>query len=140
MATGAFSGVGTTFNRGNGETTETFTALAEVLSISGPSPTTDEIDVTNLDSAGGYREKITGFADPGQVQVSFNWTLATYGRLLVDLLARTARTYQIVLGNTERSIIQFEARVSGINQSITADKQVTCDATFLVDGAIDLTS
>jgi predicted secreted protein len=140
MSTNAISGVGTKFKRGNGAQTEVFTDMPEVLSIGGPSPKADDIDVTSLDTVGGYREKITGFIDSGELQVSFNWTLSIYGELLADLQNRTARNYQILYPNTEATIEQIRARVSGLTKSITPEKQITCDVTFLIDGVIDLQS
>ena len=64
MSTSAISGVGTTLYR---STTSggTFAAVAEIPSISGPNMTRDTIDVTDLDSTGGYREFIAGFRDGG---------------------------------------------------------------------------
>lgn len=139
MSTNAISGVGTKFKRGAG-TPEVFTAMPEVLSISGPSPKADRIDVTNLDSSLGYREKITGFIDSGEVQVSFNWTVDVYGQLLDDLQTRTRRNYKIVYGDTGATEEAFAARVSGLTKSVTADKQITMDVTFEIDGVIDITS
>ena len=56
----AISGVGTVFQRFD-DATGTWTKLAEVNSISGPSMTRDFIDVTSLDSPGDYREFVSGF-------------------------------------------------------------------------------
>ncbi|WP_080833206.1 phage tail tube protein [Cohnella massiliensis] len=45
-------------------------AIGDLSSIGSPSITQEEIDVTTLDSEGGYREFIAGFKDPGEVAIS----------------------------------------------------------------------
>jgi len=53
MASKAIAGVGTKFKRWNGSA---WVDIAEINSITGPSMSRDTIDVTSLDSTGGYRE------------------------------------------------------------------------------------
>lgn len=50
------------------------TQINEVISMSGPEISQETIDVTNLDSAAGYKEQIAGFTDLGTVNIEFNWT------------------------------------------------------------------
>lgn len=45
-------------------------AVAKIKSISGPKQSRESIDVTTLDSGGGYREFIGGFRDGGEVAIS----------------------------------------------------------------------
>lgn len=45
----------------------TFTAVSAATSIGFPAPEIDEIEVTNHDSAGGYREFLPGLKDGGTV-------------------------------------------------------------------------
>ena len=62
----AFSGLGTKFLRwdsSNPTSSGDWEVIAEVISISGPTMTREFIDVTSLDSIGGYREFIAGFRD-----------------------------------------------------------------------------
>ena len=70
----AFSGVGTIFKNGDGSSNEGFAAIAEINSIDGPNKTKSTIDVTSLDSTGGYREFISSFRDAGQVVLNMNFT------------------------------------------------------------------
>ena len=44
-------------------------AVGAVTSISGPSVSGDEVDVTALDNSTGYREFLQGFKDGGEIQV-----------------------------------------------------------------------
>ena len=44
------------------------------------------IDVTSLDSSGGYREFIASFRDAGEVTLNMNFTLASYDDRIMPLL------------------------------------------------------
>lgn len=44
--------------------------VGDLRSIGSPSMTQEELDVTTLDSGGGYREFIAGFKDPGEVSLT----------------------------------------------------------------------
>ena len=48
----------------------TKTAVGRLSSISEISPDSEELDVTTLDAAGGYREFLQGFKDSGELEVS----------------------------------------------------------------------
>jgi hypothetical protein len=101
--TAATSGFGTTFKRGDGGGPETFTTIAEVVGISGPSLKLETIDVTNMDS-NGWREKIPTLKDAGEVQLDMNYLPAnatqnyTQG-LLADFNNRTLRNFKVVYSN-----------------------------------------
>lgn len=64
MAVGTSSG--TKLIKGQTETK----AIAHLTSISGISASAETIDVTALDSTGGYREYIASYKDGGEVQIS----------------------------------------------------------------------
>ena len=70
----AKAGVGTLFRRWSGSAWDN---IAEINSISGPNMSRDTIDVTSLDSTGGYREFIGGFRDGGTVQLAMNFIRAS---------------------------------------------------------------
>lgn len=76
----AISAQGTTFSVDfDGGSPASFTLIPEVRSISGPSETADEIDVTNLDSTGGRRENIQGFKDGDDIAVEMNYVPGSTG-------------------------------------------------------------
>ena len=108
MASTAVSGVGTLFRRWSGSA---WVNIAEVNSISGPSMTRETIDVTSLDSVGGYREFIAGFRDAGNVQLAMNFTRATYDLMKTDFEDDTAQNYEIVLSDVENTSLEFEGLV-----------------------------
>ena len=92
----AVSGVGTTFKRSNMLSSPTFAAIAEINSIKGPDKKRNVIDVTSLDSTGGYREFIAAFRDGGQVVMDMNFTRDGYDDMNDDFEIETLVDYQIV--------------------------------------------
>lgn len=133
MASNAFAGVGTVFKR-NG------VALAEVNSISGPSKTRDTIDVTSLDSTGGYREFIGGFRDGGEVGLNMNFTMAGYNLLNTDFEASTLQTFTIVLSDAGATTFDFSAFVSNLTMSVQPGDKVTAEVTLKISGQVTMTS
>lgn len=140
MPSAAFSGVGTAFKRSDMASSPTFTAIAEVNSIDGPSMTKGTIDVTSLDSTGGYREFITGFRDAGTIQLSMNFTHAGYESLLADFDGDTLVDYQIVLPNTEATTFDFSGLVTDIPISVPTDDKVTATCTIKISGQVTMSS
>lgn len=134
----AFSGVGTTFRRWNGASWD---AIAEVNSISGPTMSRDTIDVTSLDSTGGYREFIAGFRDPGTVSLSMNFTGVTYDMMKLDFDSEDEGNYEILLPASGNNYsLEFVGLVTELPIEITADDKVTSNVTIKVSGAVTTNS
>jgi predicted secreted protein len=133
MVSNAISGVGTKFYRWN---SGTWQVLAEVNSISGPSMTRDFIDVTSLDSIGGYREFIAGFRDGGTINLSMNFTRTTYDLMKADFENDEAGHYEIVLPDAESTSFEFRGLVTELPLEIPADDKVTANVTIKIDGKV----
>jgi predicted secreted protein len=133
MASTAVSGVGTKFQRWNGTS---YASLAEVNSITGPSMTRAFIDVTSLDSTGGYREFITGFRDAGTISLKMNFTTASYAFMKEDFQQVEANAYQIVLSDPGLSSLEFEGLVTELPLSIPTDDKITADVTIKITGEV----
>lgn len=136
----AIAGVGTSFKRESDSSSGVFNAIAEVNSITGPGMTRDFIDVTNLDSTGGYREFIGGFRDGGNVTLNMNFTIDGYNQMKDDFEDDDSHNYQIVLPDTEATTLEFAAFVTDLPLSVTPDDKVTIDVTFKVTGQVTLTT
>ncbi len=135
----AFAGKGTQFRRWDGSSS--WDALAEVNSISGPSMSRDTIDVTSLDTAGGYREFIAGFRDPGTVQLTMNFTAATYELMLADFESDDDGNYEILFPATgENYSIEFIGLVTELPIEIPTDDKVTSTVTIKISGGITTNS
>lgn len=133
----AIAGVGTSFRRWSGSAWE---AIAEVNSISGPSMTRDTIDVTSLDSTGGYREFITGFRDAGTVQLTMNFTQATFDIMKTDFEDDAAHNYEIVLPDVGTTSLEFAGLVTEVPLEITADDKITASVTIKITGPVTVNS
>lgn len=135
----AVAGVGTEF-RYWVSGTATWTKMSEVNSINGPTMTRETIDVTSLDSTGGYREFITGFRDPGTVSLNMNFTRATYDVMKSHFESDTLQNYEIVLPDDENTTFEFTALVTELPLSIPADDKISADVTMKVSGEVTVNS
>ena len=140
MASNAFAGVGTQFKRESSTSSGVFVALAEIMTIDGVSMSRDDIDVTNLDSTGGYREYIPGFRDGGTVDLDMNFTFDAYQTVLADFESSTVQTYQIALSDASGTTLTFDGYFNALSASVAADTQVMAKATVKVTGAVTLAS
>ncbi len=69
----AIHGYGTQLLVGQGDSPETFVAVADVLSITPGDMTTAVIDKTHLRSPEAHREKLAGIRDSGPFSCRLNW-------------------------------------------------------------------
>jgi len=139
MASNAISGVGAKFRRWN-TTSGVWENLAEVNSISGPSMTRDFIDVTSLDSTGGYREFIAGFRDGGTVNLTMNFTRTTYDLMKTDFEDDAAQNYEILLPDNDSTSFEFEGLVTELPLEIPTDDKVTANVTIKIVGQVTVNS
>ena len=124
----AKAGVGTKFYRWNGSAWET---IAEINSITGPGMSRDTIDVTSLDSTGGYREFISGFRNAGTLALAMNFTRATYDLMKDDFEDDTLKNYEIELPDDDATTLEFTAFVTELPLTIPPDDKMTADVTLL---------
>jgi len=130
---GAISSVGTKFYRWPASS-DAWAAISEVLSVEGPTQSRETIDVTSLDSTGGYREFIGSFRDGGTVTLSMNFIRANYDLLHTDFEDDTPGNYKIVLPDTDHTTIEFEGLVQEMPLSASVGAQVTANVTIKVTG------
>lgn len=140
MASNAFSGVGTKFKRSDMASSPTFSDIAEVNSIDGPNMSRDTIDVTSLDSTGGYREFIGGFRDGGEVTLEMNFTLTGYAQMKADFESSSRVNYQIVLPDSGATTFDFSALVTSLGTAIPMDDKVTSSVTIKISGQVTVSS
>ena len=139
MASDAIAGKGTKFRRWS-TTLGQWVDIAEINSINGPGMSRDTIDVTSLDSTGGYREFIGGFRDGGTVTLSMNFTRAGYELMKDDFESDILQNYEILLPDTDASSFEFEGLVTELPLSIVPDDKITADITIKVSGEVTLNS
>jgi predicted secreted protein len=96
------------------------------------------IDVTSLDSLGGYREFIAGFRDGGEVSLEMNFTQATYNDMKDDFEDEATHNYQIVFGDTAATTFEFAGLVTALGTAVPLDDKVTASVTVKVSGQVTL--
>jgi predicted secreted protein len=102
--------------------------------------TRDTIDVTSLDSTGGYREFITGFRDAGTLTLTMNFTRSTFNTMKEDFESDTAKNYEIVLPDDENTTLEFEGLVTELPLEISPDDKITASVTIKITGQVTVNS
>lgn len=142
MASKAVSGVGTIFRRWNPllAPANKWQSISEITSISGPGKSRETIDVTSLDSVGGYKEFIASFRDAGTVTLKMNFTRATYELMNDDFEDDVLKNYEIVLPDVEKTTLEFEGLVTELPLDIPMGDKITADVTIKVSGKVIINS
>jgi predicted secreted protein len=136
----AIHGIGTKLKIGDGATpTENFTTVTEVASIGGPNLEQEIIDVSNHDTPGGWREKIGGLLNAGQVTFTINYnpvdpTHDAGTGLISDLVNRIKRNFELVFPDAGATKWSFTALVAAFSASEPIDDKVSADITLELTG------
>ena len=133
------SAFGTLLKIGDGGSPESFTTVAEVSSIGGPTLSLDPIDVTSHDSTGGWRQFVGGLLDGGEVSLEINYDPvgATHDAstgLIADMVARTLRNFQLVFPDTGSTTWTFAALITAFEPSEPIDDKLAASVTLKVSG------
>jgi len=137
MSSNAISGVGTLFRRWSGTA---WVNISEVNNITGPGMTRETIDVTSLDSTGGYREFIGGFRDGGTISLSMNFTRSTYDMMKDDFESDTIQDYEMVFPDAENTTVEFSGLVTECPLTIPTDDKITSDVVIKISGQVSIES
>ena len=140
MTTNAQTSVGASLKRGDGGSNEQFTEIAEINSIGGPDKSREMIDVTTLDSTGGYDEFIPSFRDGGMVTLNCNWTRDDYENLLGDFDSDSSVNYQIVINDTGATTYDFTGYVQSIGRAIPNKGKIEMTISIKVTGQETMSS
>lgn len=135
----AIFGLGTQLQSGDAQVPENFSTVAEVRSISGPTLTTDILDVTNHESQGGVREFKGGLIDPGELtfDLAFQPGEPTHGNkagLQRDQLAKTTRNYHLVWPPGIGFTWAFVGIITGLPLTFPIDEVITASVTIKITG------
>ena len=123
---------------GTGGTAETFTTIAEVGDIDGPSDSVDTIEVTNHSSSGARKEFVAGLIDSGEVSFPINWipSNATHDEttgLEYVKNQRAIRNFHIIFPDATQ--LAFEALVTKFARKAPVADKLSADITLKVSGA-----
>lgn len=121
---------------------DTPVTVAGLTSIGGLELSADTIDVTTLDSEGGYREFIGGFKDGGEVSIEgyFDPTTGKGQKELYDLFeSGETEAFTIVFPTGVGASWEFNGVVTGISTSADLEDPLAFSATIKVSGKPTLT-
>lgn len=131
----AIAGIGTTLTFKE-DPSGTAIAIGSLTSIGELSPTADEIDVTTLDSTGGYREFIAGFKDSGEVTVS-GFHKDDAGQKAARTAFNDNKTGEFVITFSDSVTFTFDGFFKGYTiGSVEVDGAVGFGATIRVSGPV----
>jgi Lambda phage tail tube protein, TTP len=127
---------GTQLKRGDGGSPEVFTAVPDVLSMSGPDASKAEIDVTDLASVA--KEFKGGLADFGRLTVEMNYIPgnATHAAMRADFINTLSpvRNWQIAFTNGRRW--DFSGYVASFPGQTAADSVQKSSMVIRLSGAV----
>ncbi len=134
--TAATLGVGTVLALGDGASPEAFTAAAEILSLGGPDQSAEEVEVTSLQSTGGFKEFIAGLKDGGSVTFGVNWvkTASSQHVTLRDRLGGAANNYRITFSDSPATVFTFSATVLGFSMNTEPNAAIQAEFTLKISG------
>src|SRR5690606_20424656 len=136
-------GLGATIAFGDGSSPESYTEVAEVVSISGPSYSRESVDFTHLKSPDDYMEFKPGMKDGGEVTFEGRWlpgnsTHDDSTGVLSLFEAGSIDNWKLTF--PDGSDITFAAFVTGISPTVGGvDDPVNMSVTLKVTGKPTLT-
>ncbi|MCL1806037.1 MAG: phage tail tube protein [Clostridiales bacterium] len=116
-------------------------AVAGLTAINGLELTADTIDVTTLDSDGGYREFKAGFKDGGELSVDgFLITTEGKGQSEMYALFESGETedYAVVFPEEMKAVWKFKGVVTGFGTSASLEDPISFSGTIKVSGKPEL--
>jgi len=111
--------------------------VLELTSITGPNQSRDLIEVTNHDSADGFKEYIAGRVDGGEVSVEGNFIASdTAGQIAfhTDIQGGTSRAGFIVLPMSVGAAWSFSAFAQGFSASFPYDGKLSVSGSLRISG------
>ena len=142
MAT--YAAFGTTFSIST-DSGSTYTAVAQVRDISGPSLSQDTVETTHHTSTAAYRTFVPSLLNAGEVSIDllFDPVHATHDNLSGGLLyayeQQDTLDYRITWSDTGSSTWDFQAIVTGFEPGAAYDGELSASVTFQLTGQPTLT-
>lgn len=130
---------GTLLKRGNADgPPETFTSIAWVDNLQGPSVASDIIDVTTLDTSTNYEEDVVGLLRGGEVTCDLKFAPDDTGHanLIADQVARATKNFQIYFPSATPKTASFAAYVIKLQPKAAIKDALTAALTLRISGAV----
>lgn len=128
---GKVRSVGTTFKLGESAAT---TKIGGLTSIGGVEVSADTVDVTALDTEGGYKEYLMGFKDAGEVSLEGYLDDSDAGQAAAYTAMESGDTQKCEISFPNGASWKFDGIVTGFSTSASTEDAVTFSATVKVSG------
>jgi len=138
----AMLGYGSVFQIQTENSPDNYVDLAEVISITPPTFSLDQVDVTHMQSPNRNREFISGLNDPGECSFDINFIPGNsaddrmFELLALPTGASRARNCRISYPNGVTW--SFLAELTGYEPTVPVDDKMTATVTFKVSGSISV--
>ena len=134
MASNAIGAMGVDFYRWN--STTGWVSISEISAIDGPTKTRESIEVTALDSTGGYREHIASLREGGTISLTMNYSRTTYDLMNTDFEDDTQHNYLISIPDSVNTMMEFVGWVTEIPFSASVGDKITANTTIKITGKV----
>jgi predicted secreted protein len=115
------------------------TVVGALTSIGEISPDSDELDVTALDSTGGYREFLQGFKDSGEVSLTGYHDATVTGQATMRTLYGSGATGYFWVTFSDQTTVAFTAYLKGYTAgSADVDGVVGFGAVLRITGLVQI--
>ncbi len=127
---------GTVLAKGDSASPIVYTAVGSVTSISGPSSTRGEIDVTTMDSTA--KEFNLALLDHGTVECGlvYDERNTQHAALRTDFVANTVRDWKITDAGSPQAVYTFQGRIQSLPLDFSTDEVVRVTMTIRITGAL----
>ena len=118
--------------------------IGEVEDISGPNLSSDDVEVTNHDSQGGYREYIAGLKDGGSISISGNFVGDDDGQvqMIADQKSGRVRPYRMLLPDAtvanDKTRWMYLAAVTNVGFTYPTSDAMKFSGEFKISGEPEL--
>lgn len=113
----------------------TWIELAEVMEITPPNDTVDEVDATHMQSPNRTREFIPGLIDPGEASFEQNFVPGSASDLLIAEIKTAGERVKCRITFPNGVTWKFSAWVSGYEPAVPTDDKMTSTVTWRVTGS-----
>ena len=139
-ASTALLGYGSSFQIVSDSSPDLYVELLEVKSITPPSVTVDQVEVTHMQSPNRFREYISGLADGGEASFDMNFIPgnASDDRLfeLLNLPVGVSRRRSMRINYPNGVTWTFDGELTGYEPSVPFDDAMTASVTIKVSGPV----
>lgn len=130
--TGAMLGYGSTLELAPFETPNAFVYVAEVKNFTLPSDTTDQQDVSHMQSPNKTREFIDGFSDPGEFGCELNYIPGSPADLLLVAAKGKRKRIRVTFPNGVQ--VLFTGTRQSYEKTAETENAMTASVSFKVSG------